>query len=135
MWNAVAAGVFGIDHRNTTDAHFAQDHLPTDALLPSDEASHRIANRCRFKRTLIDIRGTESVLYRLTRQVLHAAVEMFGETRHACANKGNLSHVVFLPGLKLSPPYPHSPLFRKANFASMGAYELRLGASQSPRFR
>jgi hypothetical protein len=44
---------------------------------------------------------------------------MFGEARHACANKGNLSWGV-PPELKLSPPCPLVP---QGELRRMGAYE------------
>jgi hypothetical protein len=88
--------------------------------LPGDKASHRIADRHSFKRVLIDMRGMESVFYRLAGQVLHAAVKMFGETCHTCANKGNLSHRGIPPWTKIVATISTFPLVPQGELRQYG---------------
>ena len=88
------AGVLGIDDRNAADAHLAQHDLPPDALLPGNQAGHRIADRHGLERVRLDPRGLQRRFHGFARQVFHALVHVFGEPGHARADDGNFSHGV-----------------------------------------
>jgi hypothetical protein len=77
------AGVLDVDHRDTSEANRAQDHLPTDTLLAGDEPGSSVANVCRFDGTGLDTGIGHRRMHRLGTQCFQTHIHVLPEPGHA----------------------------------------------------